>query len=252
MINYIETHILEHCNLNCRGCSHFSGLAHKEFKNIDDYINEMSALSKLTNQGLRIIRVMGGEPLLNPNFVQYYLETRKLFPHSEIVLVSNGTLLKNVTDEQIETLNNANIDLCVSSYGVNVDMDKFKKFKTHYFHNKKELYNISIDLNGSQDIVKSFRDCDIVQHGWLFFKDGRLFQCCIMGNIDYFCDYFNQNIEYDLDDISIDVSTHTLEEVENFLNTPHQVCRYCKPSMRHKTYAPFSTSKKEISEWTLQ
>ena len=49
MINYIETHILEHCNLNCRGCSHFSGLAHKEFKNIDDYINEMSALSRLTN-----------------------------------------------------------------------------------------------------------------------------------------------------------------------------------------------------------
>ena len=49
MINYIETHILEHCNLSCRGCSHFSGLAEPEFKSLDDFKREMEGLSKLTN-----------------------------------------------------------------------------------------------------------------------------------------------------------------------------------------------------------
>ena len=73
-----------------------------------------------------------------------------------------------------------------------------------------------------------------------------------MGNIDYFIDHFNANIKYDLDDISIDVSNHTLEEVETFLRTPHQVCKYCKPSMRGKTYFHFEISKGDIKEWTCQ
>lgn len=251
MINYIETHIAEHCNLHCRGCSHFSGLAQPSFKNFQDFEKEMEALSILTNQNLRIIRLMGGEPLLNPNFVDYCLLTRELFPQSQIVLVSNGSLLRNVEDFKIDQLNNANIELCVSKYGVPVDMNKFNKFKIHYFHDKTYLYNISLDLNGAQDKNQSFRDCDIVQYKWLFFKNGRLFQCCIMGNIDYFCKYFNKQIDYNLDDISIDIFTHTLEEVEQFLQTPHDICRYCKPSNRYKTNAPFKISKGDITEWTI-
>ena len=194
---------------------------------------------------------MGGEPLLNPNFVDYYLEARKLFPKSEIVLVSNGTLLRNVKESDIELLNDAHIELCVSNYGVNIDMDKFNKFNNHYFHDKTSLYNISIDLDGTQDINKSFRDCDIVQHGWLYYQDGRLFQCCIMGTIGHFCKHFNINMDIDLDDISIDVTTHNLKEVEQFLRTQHQTCRYCKPELRHKTYAPFAVSKGDIKEWTI-
>ena len=28
---WLEVHLAEHCNLNCKGCSHFSPLAEKEF-----------------------------------------------------------------------------------------------------------------------------------------------------------------------------------------------------------------------------
>lgn len=41
MIGYIETHIVDHCNLKCRGCSHFSGLATPYYKSLDDYEVEM-------------------------------------------------------------------------------------------------------------------------------------------------------------------------------------------------------------------
>ena len=37
MINYIETHIVDHCNLKCKGCSHFSGLAQPYFKDLAKY-----------------------------------------------------------------------------------------------------------------------------------------------------------------------------------------------------------------------
>lgn len=41
MIGYIETHIVDHCNLKCRGCSHFSGLADPYYKSLDEYEKEM-------------------------------------------------------------------------------------------------------------------------------------------------------------------------------------------------------------------
>ena len=98
MINYIETHIVEHCNLKCRGCSHFSGLAAPQFKNLNDFCTEFEALSRLTNKNIHTIRLMGGEPLLHPDVVEFCKITRNLFPNSEIVLVSNGILLEQLSD----------------------------------------------------------------------------------------------------------------------------------------------------------
>ena len=250
MIDYVETHIADQCNLNCAGCSHFSGLAQPKLKDLNEFINEMTQLSKLTNQEIGTIRIMGGEPLLNPQFVDFCLETRKLFPYSQIVLVSNGILVGQISDEDVEKLNKAGIELCLSDYGLRLDFEKIKRFQVAYMHSKTSMYNICLDLNGEQNKITSFKNCDLVQGHWYFFKDGRLYQCCIMANIDYFCSYFYQNIDYEIDDISIDIYTHTLEEIEEFLQTPHNVCRYCDTIRRHHSYHPFSVSKRVIEEWT--
>ena len=92
---------------------------------------------------------MGGEPLLHPQVIEFCTFTRNLFPTSEIVLVSNGILLPCLTDENIEILNQNNIALCISNYGLKLDYNKMNKFKTHYFHAKNDMYNISLDLTGS-------------------------------------------------------------------------------------------------------
>ena len=251
MINYIETHIVDHCNLKCRGCSHFSGLAEPNFKNLNDFKHEFTMLSTLTDSKIRTIRIMGGEPLLHPQVVDFCVCARRLFPISEIVLVSNGILLPKLSDEQINILNSYDIDLCVSNYGLNLNMNQFNKFKVHYFHNKNDMYNISLDLLGAQPKSLSFQNCDLVNGGWYFFKDGRIYQCCIMANIDYFIKHFNADISYDLDDISIDISNHTLEEIEAFLSTPHNVCAYCDTIVRHHSYQHFGVSKGDIREWTI-
>lgn len=194
---------------------------------------------------------MGGEPLLHPDVIKFCEATRKYFPNSEIVLVSNGILLSQLPDESISILNNNNIALCVSNYGLNIDREKMNKFKYHYFHNKNDMYNISLDLNGKQNIDIAFKNCDLVGGGWYFFKNGRIYQCCIMANIDYFCDYFGKEILYDLDDISINIYDHTLEEIEQFLHTPHEVCKYCDTIARKHTYQRFGISQKDIKEWTI-
>ena len=70
-----------------------------------------------------------------------------------------------------------------------------------------------------------------------------------MANIEYFCKYFNKNIDYDLEDISIDIFSHTEEEIHQFLNTPHNICKYCDTIARHNAYSSFEVSKNQIDEW---
>ena len=65
-MKYIETHIVDHCNLNCRGCSHFSPLAKPYFKSLDEYKREFERLAEITNHYIQQIRIMGGEPFLHP------------------------------------------------------------------------------------------------------------------------------------------------------------------------------------------
>lgn len=247
MINYIETHIVDHCNLRCKGCSHFSGLAPEQFKSLNVFHKEMAQLARVTD--VHTIRLMGGEPLLHPQVVDFCEITRSLFPNSEIVLVSNGILLPILSDEQINRLNEHNIALCMSDYGLKLDWNQINKFNIHYFHGKQQMYNISLDLEGKQDPINAFVNCDLVHGGWYFFKDGRLYQCCIMANIEFFKKNFNKNIEVDLDDISIDVFNHNEQEIQEFLSHPHNVCKYCNTIKRHHSYQNFAVSKGDIHEW---
>jgi hypothetical protein len=36
-MKYLEHHIVDHCNLNCIGCSHFSPLAEKWFEDFETF-----------------------------------------------------------------------------------------------------------------------------------------------------------------------------------------------------------------------
>ena len=63
MIPYVETHIVDHCNLKCKGCSHFSGLADPYFKSLDEFETEVR---RLADFGVAMFRILGGEPLLHP------------------------------------------------------------------------------------------------------------------------------------------------------------------------------------------
>lgn len=250
MIPYIETHLVDHCNLRCKGCSHFSGLAPEQYKSFNDFQVEMEQLSHIAKVG--IIRLMGGEPLLHPQVIDFCELTRSLFPDTEVVLVSNGILLNRLSDEDINHLNNSDIELCISNYGLKLNWNQINKFQRYYFHGKTQMYNICLDPNGHQDTYTSFTNCDLVQGGWYFFKDGRLYQCCIMANIEFFNQHFDKNINIDLDDISIDIFTHNENEILQFLRQPHQACRYCDTVKRHRSYSDFAISKGDISEWISQ
>lgn len=197
---------------------------------------------------------MGGEPLLHPQVGEFLKIARKLFPFSQIQLVTNGILLKEKSEKLSKIANDLNILICVSNYGLNFNLKNvLAPFKYTRIDEKSELYNPSLDINGSQDPIKSFSDCDLHQYKWYFFQDGRFYPCCVMANINYFTKFFKlEPIVENINEVSISIYDHSIEEVQQFLNTPFNVCRYCKPSNRDKSYTPFHCTKKEIKEWIYQ
>ena len=50
MIQYLEHHIVDHCNLNCVGCSHFSPISNPWFEDIEDFKRDFERLAELTEK----------------------------------------------------------------------------------------------------------------------------------------------------------------------------------------------------------
>lgn len=247
MIPYIETHITEACNLKCKGCSHFSVFAKPKHKDIQEFDREFERLADI--EFIPIIRLMGGEPLLNPDFMEYLRIARKHFSYSRIALVTNGLLLKRLVPYRDEIID-LNIDVTMSNYHFQ-DTSLLGSFPFRELHEKGSLYNISLDLEGKQDKDWAFANCDLHQNRWYFFQDGRMYPCCIAGTIHDFWDYFGLDWNIKPEDISINIFEHTAEEIEEFITRPCELCRYCDTIARRRSYGPFAVSEGKIEEWTI-
>lgn len=243
MIPYFETHITEACNLNCRGCSHFSVLAKPKHKDLAEFEREYKRLAEI--EEIHTMRLMGGEPLLNPDFMEYLRIARRYFPRSHICLVTNGTLGDRLRPHTAE-LAALRINVTKSEYHITGDAIDYTEH-----HEKGQLYNISLDPTGSQNKDMAFHRCDIRQNEWYYFMNGRFYPCCIAGTIRDFWSYFGLDWNIKQEDMSIDIFTHTAEEIEAFLHQPIELCRYCDTMYRQLSYAPFSLSEKKIEEWTV-
>ena len=87
-INIAMTH---HCNLNCRGCAVFSPLAPIENLSRNQIINDFIHLKNLFGDIYDFkFSYLGGEPLLNPDFLNIVNDIRLLFPNSYQDFLTNA------------------------------------------------------------------------------------------------------------------------------------------------------------------
>lgn len=257
MIPYLEHHIVDHCNLKCAGCTHFSCLVNKPwFESLEDFVKDFSVLADKSNQNIPVIRLMGGEPLLHPEWPHFLKIARELFPIGNIQIVTNGLLLPKYHDELVQVCNDNYIQICISDYGLKIDLSSLlKDFKYKRVDGKTSLYNACLNLEAPYNPREAFNYCDLHVNKWYYFQHGRFYPCCIAANIQYFEDYFHirlRDLEWIEDDYSISIHDHSIQEIEDFLNEPIPLCKYCNTILRPHTYKPFSTTKGDITEWICQ
>jgi sulfatase maturation enzyme AslB (radical SAM superfamily) len=92
LIDRLEFYITNVCNLTCSGCNRYNNY---KFSGWESWSDAEPALTQWAKKiDIRHPVILGGEPLLNPDVVDWITGIRRLWPdHSGVQVQSNGTRL---------------------------------------------------------------------------------------------------------------------------------------------------------------
>lgn len=116
ILPYIEYHVSDFCNLKCKRCGHFSNLVtEKKFPDITEFGNTLEKLrQKFRN--IKIFRLMGGEPFVNPNLRLFIYKVKDFFPYADIRIVSNGLIIPQIEQQTIKSIKECGATIDISQY----------------------------------------------------------------------------------------------------------------------------------------
>ena len=254
---YFEINIVDHCNITCNGCSHFSPLAEERFSPLETVQSDLRRMSELTDKNVDEIHLLGGEPLLHPDLTEILVTARGLFPNTILSVITNGILLSKQDELFWEVCRNNRITIEVTKYPINLDYEKIikevedrkVKFKYHSYTGKaiKTMYKVPLDISGSQDKKVSFSNCTLANR-WIALMDGKIYTCQIAPNITHFNKKFGVNMELEDGDFIDIYKAQNIDEILSFLSVPKPFCKYCKTTEIINDI-PWTPSKGNFDEW---
>ncbi len=209
-------------------------------------------MSLLANGRIESLILMGGEPLLHPNCIDFFPIARKYFPYAYIQFVTNGILLKQQDKLFWEAMQKNEIILRPTKYPINVDWNEIEriakdyKIRVQYFNDIKISCKIPICINGVLDSQLNYKKCK--RNNCYILHKGKIYPCSISANIHHFIKYFKLKIE-NSDSNGIDIyKVKNIFEIDKFLKKRIPLCRYCNGS-GYRLYRKWAVSQKDINEW---
>lgn len=257
---HLDIHVAEHCNLNCKGCTHFSPIAEKEFCDIESLKISLKHLAPFYKE-FEAIQLLGGEPLLNPELCMILKVTRTHFPNSKINLFTNGILLQNPDKLPIDfwnTLRDNNIIIKITRYPIKLDINfisklcKDNKVKLEICNNENKHSWFKFLLKTKDNEVYAFR------YKWFKLMRCHTYHCIqLVGDRLFPCPHAAYsrhlvakfNLDYmnttPLDSLPVNAIKSGLD-IRKFMITTVPFCRFCGGGYKPDIWAP---SKNKIEEW---
>lgn len=252
-LEYLEFHLTNRCNLNCAGCAHFVPIIPKD-NEVDfcELKKDLAQLKKLVSH-IGNIRIMGGEPLLSSHVAECCEYTRRLFPYSNIRIVSNGSLVMSMSREVLETMKKNDLSFDITCYPP--------------FYERYEQIAEFLNTNGigfhmdirwgmcpvlHQDDSHKFRhdDTSLVCECYNLYN-GNLFPCPVMAYIDFFNHHYHQR--YPSGEGTDIYRIKTFQEFWEDITRTKKLCNFCDHygMTKNNRRRPFRLSKKEpeMEDW---
>jgi ABC-2 type transport system ATP-binding protein len=253
-----EIHIVEHCNLNCSSCCHFSPLAEEAFLDPASFEKDCRRIASLAGE-LRYLRFLGGEPLLHPRIEEFFDIARNCFPETPLELTTNGILLPRMSGAFWESCKRNRVAVNVTDYPIDIHFEKVRRRQDEGVNlnyqptkiNATNSFHFSpIDLEGKQNVNYNFRYCEYPNNFCVTLRDSRLYTCCIAAHARFFNEYFHQSLDTGKENSIGIYEAETLAEILNFLCRPIPFCKHCK--VKRFVYGiEWRRSRREITEWTF-
>ena len=233
-LDYLEAEICHVCNLNCRACTNFSNLRQKTgFYPPDAFERDLRRLKELF-WGVTKIRLMGGEPLINPRAADYAEICREIFPDCDLRIVSNGLLLPKTNPDTLRRIRQSGGSFDISSYPPTVknrkEIEKAAKEAglTLHFGLPIAFFFKFLLETPVNDPHKAFRACMFSSCHML--EDGFLAPCANAMCVDRFNAFYGK--DYPQTD-RFDIFDPTLDgwKILDAFSKPHEFCRCCSSGM---------------------
>lgn len=252
--------IVEHCNLNCKQCNHFSPVAEEEYLDVNSFKRDCDRLSELFDGEMTSMTLTGGEPLLHPQIIDFMRIAREAFPVGKIMLMTNGLLLPTMPESFLDACRKYEVVIETTCYPVKFDYAGFEKIAEskgveyipfdldHYTQQKtypilSKVHSRQVD---SGICRRNFLNCGIAHCTGL--KKGRLYPCPLAYNAPHLIKHFNLDIRLSEKD-GVDIySVKTGEELLAKLSRPIPFCLYCDVTDKSIT-CDWGISKKDRYEW---
>src|ERR1051325_4405994 len=97
----LEYSVVDHCNLRCAGCDHAAPHVDKRVADPEAFAADLNALRPHLH--VRVVRLLGGEPLLHPALDAIVRAARNAEVADQIMLWTNGLLLHKVRRELLQS-----------------------------------------------------------------------------------------------------------------------------------------------------
>jgi MoaA/NifB/PqqE/SkfB family radical SAM enzyme len=248
---HLEVHLTDHCNLNCKGCAHFSSISEPNFTDVAQFDADFKRLAELID--FERIHLLGGEPLLHPDVAEFVRIARRYFPNTELALVTNGTLVVRMKEPFWTALRETGCELLVDDYPVKLPKDEINRLGAKHgvnlcwTHARTDFFKLPIVPEGGLNPEESFRACKGFNNCPIL-KDGRIYPCAYTAYADIFTKKFDvDGLEVtEADSISIYDETDPYVVAE-FLMRPVPWCTHC--DAKSLEYFDWERGAGDSSEW---
>ena len=256
VLNNIDYHIYDRCNLNCASCNHFAPLIEDMNCITPAKAEEDFKLLHRLRDKFQKITILGGEAFFNPYVDEILALACKYFP-GRVKFITNGTVKGRLLDLKAGIEEN-NVELVITEYPY------IKDYREYYDNLKEEFPNatfytfrhehgfisehLAYDVQDTDDMdlyncEKRYKCCQFI--------DGKLYICHYAGFLDNLRHI--TNFEFTNKDAYIDLRTCTNTEFDEFFeNSIPEICRHClfvRKPYEELDKQDWHRSEKKPEEW---
>ena len=160
-ITYLRISVTDLCNLRCKYCMPESGvesLCHSDILTLEEIVEIVKVAAK---NGIKKIRLTGGEPLVRRGFINLCKEISKIDEIEDIAITTNGVNLKNMADDlfenKVKRINFSLDTLVKEKYNDITRRNDFDKTMESLFYAIKKGFKVKLNVV----LIGGFNDDEI-------------------------------------------------------------------------------------------
>lgn len=249
-LDLFEYHVCDHCNLNCKGCGHCANLYRQEsLTDLNVFERDIYRIRELFD-GVGAVRLLGGEPLLNPDLHLFIYMTRKVFPEACIHLVTNGLLLTQMPEKLMDSIRSTGTTIDVTLYPPM--FSEKRKLEAYLCENGLDYYvtetksfyrRLLSEASGSEE---SFTHCPSSANHLVW--EGKIACCAAPFALRKLKEVYGLQVD---GEGGIQIHDEGIDgfEINRQLRQPMEICRHCNKDIESYPWSGSSWREAVLDDW---